>query len=178
MKKLLLGLAIAMSTTVFAQDKAYKVSTDPKNGRTVFAGPLTFSDLDGEKSFAWMSEGYSGYEPKKKPLEYIRPRLRHYDMVIFMGTWCGDSHEMIPKLKRVLDIVDYPKSQLKMYGTDRSKTTADALEKKYNIVSVPTVILYRDGKEVGRITETVHKNIEKDLADIIKTDPAKDMPQQ
>ncbi len=179
MRKILLGALVMMSMTVMAQKKTYEVSKDPKNGQVVFAGPITFQDLDEEQSFTWLSEGFENYKPRKKPLNYIRYRLKHYQMVVFMGTWCGDSHEIIPKLERIIGIIDYPMAQLSMYGVDRSKKTANAGEKKYNITLVPTIILFRDGKEIGRITETAHKNIEIDLANIIKSDPAAaSMPQE
>ena len=59
-----------------------------------------------------------------------------------------------------------------MYGVDRAKTTRNGDEKKYGITLVPTIILFKDGKEVGRITETVKKSIEEDLATIISYPPA------
>jgi thiol-disulfide isomerase/thioredoxin len=172
MKKILLGLMILTSMTVAAQKKTYEVSKDPKNGSVVFAGPVTFQDLDGESSFTWLKSGFESYKPRKKPLNYIRYKLKHYNMVVFLGTWCSDSHEIIPKLERIIGIIDYPQAQLSMYGVDRSKKTADAGEKKYNITLVPTIILFRDGREIGRVTERAHKNIEIDLANIIKSDPA------
>jgi len=171
MKKILFGVLILISARAIAQ-KTYDVSTDPKNGQKVFNGPITFQDLDGEPSFTWLKSGFEEYKPRKKPLNYIRYKLKHYNMVVFLGTWCSDSHEIIPKLERIIGIIDYPQSQLSMYGTNRAKTTKNDAEKKYNITLVPTIILFRDGKEIGRITETAHKKIETDLAAIIKSDPA------
>ena len=68
---------------------------------------------------------------------------------------------------------NYPLSKVTMYGTDRAKTTKNGEEKKYNITLVPTIIVMKNGKEVGRITETVKKTIEDDLAAIITFPPTK-----
>jgi len=173
MKKILFILMILTSLTAAAQ-KSYEVSKDPKNDRVVFSGPITFKDLEGEPTFTWFTEGRENYKLRKKQISYLRDKLKKYNMVVFMGTWCGDSHEIIPKLQRVLMETGYPMSKYTMYGVDRSKTSKDAGEKKYNITLVPTIILLRDGKEIGRITETAHKNIEIDLAEIVKSDPNAD----
>ena len=97
--------------------------------------------------------------------------MKQYTMVVFLGTWCDDSHYLIPRLERVLQMINYPQSKLTMYGVDRAKTAKNGEEIKYGVTLVPTIILFKDGKEVGRITETVKKTIEEDLASIISYPP-------
>lgn len=172
MKKALPVLLLLLTMNVMAQ-KPYAISTDPKNGQVVFSGPVTFGDLEAEPTFTWFKEGQEGYRPRKKPTEYLRAHLKDYQVIVFMGTWCPDSHNLIPKFKKVLDEAGYPVSQLSIIGVDRSKTIKDGAEKKYAITSVPTFILFRNGEERGRITESVHKRIETDLAALIKSDAGK-----
>lgn len=59
-----------------------------------------------------------------------------------MGTWCGDSKREVPKLYKIL-------------------------EASLNIHRVPTVIFYKDGKEVNRIVEHPIKTFEEDIQNII-----------
>lgn len=85
-----------------------------------------------------------------------------------MGTWCSDTHEMLPKFLKVLQEINYPVKQVEMYGVERKKDTRSGDVNKYNITNLPTIIvLDKSGKEIGRIIETVKKNIEGDLVKIV-----------
>ena len=169
MKTIVAGLMLMLSMSVWAQSPLYNVSTDEKNGSIVFNGPITFNDLNSEATFTWLKSGRVAYSPNKKKIEYLDQNLKNFSMVVFLGTWCGDSKDLIPELEKVLDLTGYPKSQITMYGVDREKKTKNGEEGKYEIRYVPTIILLDNGKEIGRVTETVKKSIEADLARIIKT---------
>lgn len=156
-----------ISLDALAQNNSYSVSTDEKNGSQVFNGPVTFNDLDKEASFTWLKSGNEAYNPKEKRISFLDEHLKKYSMVIFLGTWCADSKALIPKLEKVLEVTKYPKSQITMYGVDRDKNTKGGEEKKYDISFVPTIILLDNGKEIGRITETVTKSVETDLERMI-----------
>ncbi|MFI5195960.1 MAG: thioredoxin family protein [Chitinophagales bacterium] len=170
MKKILFGLMVMISMNVMAQNAAYNVSKDEKNGELVYNGLITFDDLNKELTFTWLKSGHDEYKPEETATNYLRTHLKDYSMAVFLGTWCDDSHYLIPKFEKILLIVDYPLSRLSMYGVDRAKTTKNGVDKTYNITLVPTIILFKGGKEVGRITETVQKSVEADLAAIIEKD--------
>lgn len=156
-------------TIAWAQ-KAYTVSTDDKTGFYVFRGPVTFEDIKNEKNFTWFKESIQDYKPEYPDLNYLTNNLYKYTMVIFLGTWCDDSHYLVPKLYVLLQKLNYPLDRVSMFGVDRDKNTNGKEKEEYKVSKVPTVILYHDGKEVGRITETVEKSIENGLAEIIKKD--------
>jgi thiol-disulfide isomerase/thioredoxin len=166
-KTMLLALLLIAGSVVLAQNKKYDISKDKKNGELVFNGPITFDDLNSEPSFTWLKSGAEEYRPDEKAIGFLRDRLRDYTIVVFLGTWCDDSHYLIPKFEKVLQMTGYPAATITMFGADREKTTKNGEEKKYDITLVPTIILYKNGKEAGRITETVQKSIEVDLAKII-----------
>ena len=70
---------------------------------------------------------------------------------------------------KILDETKFPKSKLHIIGVNRKKQSPNGEEAKYNIVKVPTIILEKYGKEIGRITEEPETGfIEKDLLNIIK----------
>ena len=170
MKLLLAAAAILlMSFTANAQEEKADVSTNDR-GEIVYNGLTTFEDLEQEPTFTWLSEGAKAYEPDGAKIIYLLNKLPLYNIVVVMGTWCEDSHNMVPKLYRVLADTDYPMSQLTMYGVDRDKKSKTGIEKKYNVSNIPAIILLKDDKEVGRITEVVNKSVEADLAQIIAND--------
>lgn len=166
--KAVLIIFLMMNINAVAQNKAYTITKDEKHGELVFNGKVTFDDLNKEPSFSWLRSGEEEYSPDPEKIEILKDRLPGYYMVVFLGTWCDDSHNLIPKLEKVLAASRFPNSQLLMYGVDREKTTTNGEERRYKITNVPTIILIKDGQEAGRITESVQKSIEADLAALLQ----------
>lgn len=166
MRILFLALAIFASMHTQAQGTFDKAIND--RNELVFTGQFTFPDLQQEESFKWMQEGIETYKPNAEDINYLKSELNKYQLVVFMGTWCEDSHNLIPKLYKVLEATSYPMQQLTLYGLDREKKGKGTAHEEYKVLYVPTIIVLSDGKEVGRITEMVRKSIEADISAIIK----------
>jgi thiol-disulfide isomerase/thioredoxin len=171
MKNLFIVFLLLFSTNAWAQSD-YDRSTDKENGSLVFRGQMTFDDLLKEKSFSWLESGAAEYAPNSEALEYLKKEVGGYEIVIFAGTWCDDSKLWLPRLYKVMQAANYPMRRYSMYGVDRAKTSKYVENKLYKIELVPTIILLKKNKEVGRIVETPKKTIEQDLADFIKRDKA------
>ncbi len=161
----LLLLLCTMSSN--AQNKTYTTTVDEKNGSVVFVGKCDFADLYTEPSFDWMRTGTAGYMPDGKALKILQTHLHEYELLVFLGTWCGDSKDLVPPLYKILDLVHYPSAMVSMYSMARGMKTGLGIEQKYHITNAPTFILVKNGKEAGRITESVEESVEKDLAAII-----------
>lgn len=172
MKKLLTAIALMMSTTLFAQAQGsdYDVSKDAENGAVVFKGQVTFADLEKEPSFSWLKSGADTYKPDSNAVKYLKQHLRNYEMVVLMGTWCDDSQNLMPKFYKVLQLTGYPMAKYNMFGVDRAKTTKNIEHRLYKLDKVPTIIVYKNHNELGRIVETVKKNVETDLVQLIRKD--------
>ena len=166
-----LVLMFIMSISAKAQVPVYVTYKDSVDGGVVYDRLITFDDLNKEGSFTWLDVSKE-YKPSEDVIQFLQTYIKPYTMVVFMGTWCDDSHYLIPRLERVLQMINYPSSKLTIYGVDRAKHTRNGEDKKYGITLVPTIIIFKDGKEVGRITESVKKSIEEDLSAIISYPPA------
>lgn len=165
---------ISMSITATAQTNGkaahkYDVSTDTKNGSLIFKGEITLGDLDKEPSFEWYHKGITNYSPNKESITYLKFYLPKYKLIAFIGTWCEDSHVVIPKMVKVLQEAGAT-NNLVMYGVDRDKWSGDGESKKYGVTKVPTMILMQGDREVGRITEYPNESVETDLSWIIDKD--------
>lgn len=169
MKTIFFSILMLASTTVFSQSD-YERSTDTENGSVVFKGQITYDDLLKEPGFSWLKKGADNYAPDKESIAYLQKELPGYEIIVFLGTWCEDSQNLIPKLYKTLQAAGYPMRRYSMYGVDRAKTAKYVEHKLYKIERVPTIILFKKNNEVGRIVESTKKNIEEDLAEIIKTD--------
>lgn len=162
-------LLISMNATAQSD---FDRSIDSENNAVVFKGQLVFDDLSKEASFDWFAKNATAYHPQKEAIAFLKKELAAYELVIFLGTWCDDSHQLIPKLYATLQAAQYPTSQYKMYGVDRAKTTKYIEHQLYQITFVPTILVYKNNQEVGRIVEATRMSIEEDLAAILQ----KDMP--
>ena len=86
------------------------------------------------------------------------------EVTVFLGTWCGDSEREVPRLWRALDEAggDVP-FQIHYIGVDRQKKEPAAPIANFEIEFVPTFIVSRQGREVGRIVEESPHGVERDL---------------
>ncbi len=162
MKTLLLCFAMMAACPLFAQSDFDK-STDKDNGSIIFKGQFGFDELETEPSFAWWSSGVKQYHPDTAIIKKLSAALPAFEIVVVMGTWCEDSQNLVPKLYKTLLEANYPLENLKLYGVDRSKQTKYIEGKLYKIERVPTIILYKNHVETGRIVESVKASIEADL---------------
>lgn len=166
MKQILLLAALLMSLSSFAQSD-FDISKDKENGAIVYKGQISFDDLNKEHTFTWMKKS-DEYKPDSATMVSLKKDLPKYEMVVLMGTWCDDSHILIPRLYKVMQQAGYPMAKCKIYGVDRAKETKYIEHKLYSVQKVPTIILFKDHSEVGRIVESVKKSIEADLAQLIQ----------
>jgi thiol-disulfide isomerase/thioredoxin len=89
-------------------------------------------------------------------------------MVVFGGTWCEDTQNLLPKFYQLVNASGYPQSKISLIAVDRKKQTINDLSKIYNISNVPTFIVLKDGKEVGRVVEYGKEgDITKELGKIV-----------
>lgn len=133
-----------------------------------YVGPLTEQDLQSSDSTkVWFTPAYSEYEPDKKALETIKENINDYHIIVFMGTWCPDSHREIPKFYKLLDAADFNMDHLKVYALDEYKSSKENYEEGYDIDNIPTIIFYKNDKEINRFVEQSQESIEKDIAKIV-----------
>ena len=170
---LIIAIAATMTFTANAQ-KAYTTSKDEETGAVIYRGPITLADLNGEPTFTWLKRGETAYTPDSSVVKYLRGKLPAYTVVTLMGTWCDDSQNLVPKLAKTLEASRFPMKQFIMYGVDRAKQTGGIESKLYDVKRVPTIIVYKGNIELGRIVESVKRNVETDLMQIILKDAKQD----
>jgi hypothetical protein len=158
-----------MNLNALAQSD-YDRSIDKENEAVVFKGQITFGDLEKESSFSWLQSGADKYKPDSSTIKFLRKAMPAYNLVILLGTWCEDSHILIPKLYKTLKIINYPLAQVSIYGVDRAKQAKYVEHQLYRLERVPSIMVFKGFIEVGRIVETAERTVEEDLAGIIKSD--------
>lgn len=143
---------------------------DRKDGHPLLRGKLTFNDLLKETTCNWLYEGAQAYNPQTEAINTLNQICKDYRFVVFIGTWCEDTQELLPKLYKTILDAGIAKESIEMYGVNRNKKALKQEEDVYKIERVPTIIVLHQKREIGRITETVKNSIEEDLVQIIKPD--------
>lgn len=124
-----------------------------KQASQVPTGIVSRKQLEAQPHQTWFNEQYDSYEPDRQMMDELAPLLEETDVVIFMGTWCGDSRREVPNFYAILDEADVTPKSLKIIALDTKKATPAGLEKGKNIERVPTFIFMKNGREIGRIVE-------------------------
>lgn len=89
-------------------------------------------------------------------------------LVVALGTWCGDSRKHVPALLRTLELADNPHLALELVSLQRGFESPLALIRDRRLTNVPTVLVARDGVELGRLVESpVGDSMAGDLATLL-----------
>ncbi len=168
MKKTLLILA-CVAMLVSCNDKKEKepetiTETEEINydDLPVLLGKHEINTIKEPPYHQWFMENYR-YSANQSALGQLKSALENVEITIFMGTWCEDSRIQIPALLNILVAIQYDQSKINLIAVSEDKDTPEGLEEGYDINYVPTIILYENGEELGRIVEYPVESLEADL---------------
>lgn len=170
MKTFLLG-AILLGTTSFLLAQSKNAEIVLNNNQKILVGKIDKTGLNTSPYTGWFGKNYEDYDLDKNSIAKFAERLSEYHIKIFMGTWCGDSRREVPRMLKILDHVDFPKEKLQIVAVDvrqeHYKKSPGQEEWGLQILRVPTILFYKNGREVNRIIESPNKTLEKDILDIV-----------
>jgi thiol-disulfide isomerase/thioredoxin len=165
MKQILIAAFVIFSVQIAS---AQTEITREANGTKVVKGFMTKQELATDSAFTWYAENQKGYTPDQNALQLLRANRDSINIVAFGGTWCGDTKYILPKFFVLADAAGLSPDRVTMLGVDRSKKTIQHLSEAFGITNVPTLIVMKNGKEVGRVVEYGHTGLfDKDLAEIL-----------
>jgi thiol-disulfide isomerase/thioredoxin len=151
MKKILLALSLLASMAAFAQ--APEESRDAKTGSKVLKGFIPKETLASDTAFAWYASGIKNFTPNAASMAAIAANKNDLYILVFGGTWCEDTQQILPKMYATFQAAGLPEDHVTLLGVDREKKTIQHLSEIFGVTSVPTFIVLKNGKEVGRIIE-------------------------
>lgn len=163
---------LALTAQQFSAQKAVVNREVETNDGKMLLGAQLKDQFVKEPYSEWYTKEFNEYQMDEKAVNELKKnKITAYDLVVFMGTWCEDSHRDFPRLMKILEEVKYPDSRLTIIAVNRKKESPNGEESKYNVSKVPTIIVQKYGKEIGRIIEMPTTGyIERDLVEILKKD--------
>lgn len=155
----------------FAQS-TYNYEVKDQSGNLILLGKSTRERLQQAPFDNWFNSTYNSYAIDTTSANQLRSLLKGKRLVIFMGTWCGDSRREVPRMYRLLDYCGIPASQIELINVDYHDTAYKQSptheERGLNIHRVPDMLVYDQQKELGRIVESPVVSWEKDLLAILQ----------
>jgi len=160
MKKFVLILFIALSPAFIyvahAQTRQqYVVLADAaKDSAKMLVGIIDKNDLIGDTSFKWYAESQRIYpSPDTAIVNAFRNNKDKIYFLFFGGTWCEDTRFILPKFYKVQEVSGFPENRITVFALDREKNGTGNIAHAMNIISTPTIVVMKNGKELGRLIE-------------------------
>ena len=153
MKKLFIALTFFTATQVFAQTLYTSVADPNHAGGIILNGTITKYALINNPAFDWYGKSAAGYQAPTAIVTAMKNSSANVKFVIFGGSWCGDTQNILPKFFKLQELSGVPDANISLMAVDRQKKTIGNLATVMGITNVPTIIVMKDGKEVGRVVE-------------------------
>ena len=127
-------------------------------------------DEEGLKTTVWSDiydNTFTSYVPDMESIILLMHLMQSVEIVVTLGTWCGDSKQHVPAFMRILKELKFDFSKLTMIALDRNFDSGESGIRPYDTEKVPTFIFYSGGTELGRIIETPDETLELHMLKIL-----------
>lgn len=167
MKIILLAGTLLISMCSFAQTQ-YEVSKDGAD--KVLKGIISRDLIAKDTSFKWYGQNQAGYKPNENATKALQAKSSELQLIVFGGTWCDDTKYILPKFFALTDAAAFSQDRITVIGVDRTKKTISHLAEALGVINVPTIIVMKEGKEVGRVVEYGKTGVwDKELGEIVNS---------
>ncbi len=133
-----------------------------QNDSVIVTGKYNPILLESDWFKSWNKES-ENYQPDEQTMVELQKKdSSTYTFTVYLGTWCEDSQKHVPSF---IQIARKLKWNFTLVGVNREKECPfDKKEcKNWDIEFVPTIIVFKENLEIGRIIESPQKSIEEDL---------------
>jgi thiol-disulfide isomerase/thioredoxin len=107
------------------------------------------------------------YRPDPAKIAILKSVSEDTEIRIYFGTWCLLCKKLVPPVIRTIGAAANPNIHASYIGVDEDLKSPAAEIEQYHVTKTPTVIVLRNGVELGRIEEKAGTTIEGDLVSIL-----------
>lgn len=108
----------------------------------ILVGIVTELKLRNAPFSTWYVPNYENHIVNSKETNIIKPLLKDIEIKIFMGTWCKDSRQEVPKFYKIMDAMGYSKRNIELITMNRQKTTPENYENGLDIMNTPLPLFF------------------------------------
>lgn len=166
-KNILVIILIVCTNTLVNAQTPY---TYTKEGQApILNGIVTKYILQNDPGFSWYASNQAGYMPDADAVKAMETTKSNVQYIVFGGTWCVDTQIILPKFFKLQELSGVPDNSISFFAMNRAKKTLGNVGDAFKITNVPTIIVMKDGKEIGRVVEYGKSGKwDKDLSEILK----------
>lgn len=146
-------LTICFALLVFKANAQTPYTYTHDDGAVILNGSISKYILQNDKAFDWYAFSVNNYEPRPEVVNRLAEAGKQYKFIIFGGTWCEDTQNILPKFFVLQEKSGIPDENIALFAVDRSKNMIGNLAAVMEITNVPTIIVLKNGVEVGRVVE-------------------------
>ena len=168
-KLFITGFLVIVTMAGFSQTQ-YEVSPDPNHPeKKILKGIINKDLIKNDSTYKWYATNQKDYTNPDTAIVGALHRDNAVKYVVFGGTWCGDTQFILPKFFMLQEKAGITDDRITFFGVDRQKQTLGNMSSALNITNVPTIIVMKNGKEVGRVVEYGKTGKwDKELAEIVE----------
>ena len=163
--KLFFAIVVLFTQIVFSQAKS-EITKDEKTGKPMLLGEVTREAFE-DTNFTWFDNEYSEYRVDTASINGLEEKISKFNFKIILGTWCEDSQMFVPRLIKIFGKLNLPPKSYSLICVDLEKKGLKREVDNLDIQLVPTIIIYSEDVEIGRIVESPQENLEKDIVRLI-----------
>ncbi len=164
-----LVLAIFCLHNIFAQSPYLSFKDNSQPGQQILNGIITKYALQNDSTYKWYASSQNTYNPSPELVNSLVSAKGKIQFVVFGGTWCEDTQFILPKFFKLQEQAGFPDAAISMFAVDRNKKTVGGITDAFKVLNVPTIIVMKDGKELGRVVEYGKTGQwDKELTDLLK----------
>jgi thiol-disulfide isomerase/thioredoxin len=148
----------------------YEISKDEKHpDELILRGIVNKYLIQNDTAYGkWYRSSASIYTPDTAILTAFEKGKGKVQFVIFGGTWCEDTQFVLPKFFTLQEKTGVPDNTITFFAVNRAKKSLGSIAEAFKITNVPTIIVMKEGKEVGRVVEYGKTGKwDKELADLV-----------
>jgi len=147
-------LLLAATPVFVSAQTPYTSSRDEKHPEvTILNGIITKYALQNYDMFSWYFTNQGIYEPAPEIVSAMEAAKNKVHLILFGGTWCEDTQFILPRFFKLQEKSGFPDKSITFFAVNRAKETLGNVTTAFQVKNVPTIIVMKDGKEVGRVVE-------------------------
>lgn len=132
---------------------------------THLLGEVKEADVLGQ--YPSFSQEYESFEPSPEALAKVQG-LSGKSVTVLFATWCHDSEREVPRFLKLLKRSRVTLAELNLVALDFNKQDPEGVAMSHQLKYTPTIIVFEQGKELGRIIERPAVSLSEDLAQMLQ----------
>lgn len=163
--KRIIQLAIFSAMNLMFISGCQTSSSESKQKPTILVGEITYPDV--LKTYPYFLATHSSVKASPASIEQLKYISEPTHLTVYFGVWCHDSIREVPLLMQLLEEINNPNISYQLISLDMKKQEPQGRAKANEVLYTPTIIVYQNQEELGRIIEKPEQDLASDLVKIL-----------